>query len=383
MRRFSPHNRHSTHPWSELTQSRKARQYNQFQAAMNCYRYLISALFLTCSLPAAIEVERVFGPETPTGPYKHPACITELHNGDLYLVFYGGKGEYANDTSVFGSRKKKGSPQWSQPRVIAHDPFRSVGNGVIWEAPDRTLWLFYVVRFGDTWSKSRIAAKISSDSGETWSDSSLIALDEGMMVRGRPIVLSNGDYLLPVYHEVGDDRESVGAGSTSLFLRYQTKTKEWTPTGRIRSAKGNIQPAAVEVSPGRLIAYCRRGGGYGPATDGWLVRAESNDYGQTWSEGADSKFPNPNAAVDFLKLRNGRLLLVYNDSMTQRTPLTVAVSTDQDKSYPHRKNIADGPGDFAYPVAIQTSDGKIHVVYTSDRRSTIRHAVFEEQDIVK
>ncbi|MBL8232200.1 MAG: exo-alpha-sialidase [Bryobacterales bacterium] len=342
---------------------------------------------LLCAIAAlahgAIDTERIFGPEVPTGPYKHPASITELHNGDLYLVYYGGKGEYANDTSVFGSRKKKGAAKWSEPRVIAHDPFRSVGNGVIWEAPDRTLWLFYVVRFGDTWSKSRIAAKISKDSGETWSDSSLIALEEGMMVRGRPIVLSNGDYLLPIYHEVGEDRESVGAGSTSSFLRYQPKTMEWVPTGRIRSRKGNIQPAPAEVSPGRLIAYCRRGGDYEATTEGWMVRAESSDYGQTWSEGVDSKFQNPNAGVDFLKLRNGHLLLVYNDSMTKRTPLTVAISTDQDKSYPHRKNIADGPGDFAYPTAIQTSDGKIHIIYTSDRRSVIRHAIFTEEDILR
>ena len=42
-----------------------------------------------------IQVERIFGPEIPTGPYKHPACFTELKNGDMYLVYYGGKGEYA------------------------------------------------------------------------------------------------------------------------------------------------------------------------------------------------------------------------------------------------------------------------------------------------
>jgi hypothetical protein len=35
--------------------------------------------------PADIETERIFGPETPTGPYKHPASITELANGDLAL----------------------------------------------------------------------------------------------------------------------------------------------------------------------------------------------------------------------------------------------------------------------------------------------------------
>lgn len=344
---------------------------------------MLFLLLLATTLGAAgVETERIFGPETPTGPYKHPACMTELKNGDLFLVFYGGKGEYANDTSVFGSRKSKGSSQWSRPKVLAHDPFRSVGNGVIWQDPEGVVWLFYVVRFGDTWSNSRIAAKISQDNGETWSDSSLITLDEGMMVRGRPIVLSNGDYLLPIYREMGADREIVGPDSTSLFLRYNRKQRTWKPTGHIRSRIGNIQPAAVEVAPGQLIAYCRRGGGYGATTDGWLVRAESHDFGETWTEGKDAKFPNPNAAADFIRLANGHLLLVFNDSMTKRTPLAVAISTDNDRSWPIKINIADGPGDFAYPVAFQSADGRIHVVYTSDRRSTIRHAVFDESAII-
>lgn len=343
----------------------------------------LALLFALSAAAADIHTEMVFGPETPTGPYKHPASITELLNGDLYLVYYGGKGEYANDTAVYGTRKRQGESWWSSPVVIAHDPFRSAGNGVIWQAPDGALWLFYVIRFGDTWSKSRIAAKLSHDYGETWSDPSLIAMREGMMVRGRPITLASGDYLLPVYHETGEDREMVGPDSVSMFLRYSPKTRQWTELGSIRSAKGNIQPAPVEIAPGHLIAYCRRGGGYGPVTDGYIVRAESRDGGMTWSEGKDTPFPNPNAAVDFIQLKNGHLLLVYNDSMSRRTPLTVAVSTDGDKSYPHRRNIAEGANDFAYPVAIQTSDGRIHIIYTSDRRSTIRHAVFDESAILE
>src|SRR5258706_16325168 len=110
--------------------------------------FAIVALLLA-ALP--IQVERIFGPEVPTGPYKHPACLTELQNGDLFLVYYGGKGEYANDTAVYGSRRKKGEATWSRPVLLAQDPFRSVGNGVIWQAPDGVVWLFYVVRFGDTW----------------------------------------------------------------------------------------------------------------------------------------------------------------------------------------------------------------------------------------
>jgi predicted neuraminidase len=329
-----------------------------------------------------LTLTRVFGPEVPTGPYKHPASMTELDNGDLYLVYYGGAGEYATDTGVFGSRLKKGEAKWSDPKQIAHDPFRSVGNGVVWQAPDGVVWLFYVVRFGDTWSTSRVQFKISRDGAETWSDASVLSLEEGTMVRNRPIVLSDRHYLLPVYHETGHDPEKVGADSTSLFLRFEPSKRRWTKTGPIRSAKGNIQPAVVELEASHLIAYCRRGGDYDPKTVGYIVRAESTDGGLTWSEGKDSAFPNPNAAVDFLKLKSGRLLLVFNDSMTRRTPLTAALSDDLDRTWPSRRNIREGEGDFGYPSAFQARDGRIHVVFTSERRTVVNHAVFDEDWII-
>jgi len=337
------------------------------------------ALMLAAGVMAGeFRVERVFGPETPTGPYKHPASISELANGDLYLAYYGGGGEYETDTAVYGARLPQNSTRWTAPRVIAKDPFRSAGNPAVWTAPDGRVWLFYVVRYGKTWSDSRIHVKISADHAETWSDSSILALEAGMMVRGRPIVLANGDYLLPVYHETGHDTEMVGPDSTSLFLRYDVRARTWTETNRIRSRIGNLQPAPAAITGDYLVAYCRRGGGYGPGTPGRLVRSESRDGGRTWSPGTESAFPNPNAAVDFIKLTSGRLLLVYNDSMTGRTPLTAAVSEDNDKSYPIRRNIGEGPGSFAYPVAIQTRDGRIHVIYTSQQRTVIHRAVFDE-----
>lgn len=329
-----------------------------------------------------ITTSQVFGPEIP-GAYKHPASFTELSNGDLYLVYYGGGGEYEEDSKVWGSRLAIGASDWTAPKVIADTPFLSEGNPVVWEAPDKVVWLFYVQRYGDTWSSSRIKAKISRDAAHTWSDSFILAFEQGMMVRSRPIVLNDGDYLLGVYHEKGADRENVTAETTSLFLRYSPSDNTWTQTNRIRSRLGNLQPTPVQVTDDYLVSYSRRGGGYGPTTDGYLVRAESRDGGRTWSEGTDSAFPNPNAATDFIKLANGHLLLVYNDSMTERAPLTAAISTDDDLSYPYRMNIAEGQEPFAYPVALQTRDGLIHVVYTTRDRTTIMHAVFDERVILE
>ena len=64
-------------------------------------------------------------------------------------------------------------------------------------------------------------------------------------------------------------------------------------------------------------------------------------------------------------------------------PLTVAISTDNDKTYPHRRNIVNWKGDSAaYPTAVQTRDGLIHVIFTSQKRTVINHAIFNESEIL-
>ena len=224
-----------------------------------CLVWLCSALAFGQSYN--IETYRVFGVEHP-GPYKHPASITELANGDLYLSYYGGSGEYGNDTAVYGSRLKKGATQWSDPKVIADTPDEGEGNPVVWQAPDGRVWLFYNNRTGQTWSNARVKAKISDDGAETWSDSFVLAYEEGSMVRGQPILLNNGDYLLPLYHETGDDREATASSTCSYFMRYNPRSKVWSETGRIKSSMGNLQAQVVQLTDTYLIAYIRRGGNF-------------------------------------------------------------------------------------------------------------------------
>lgn len=347
-------------------------------------RLILAAMLAPGLLAAANDVvtTKVIGTEFP-GQYKHPASFEELDNGDIYVAYYGGDGEY-EDSKVWGMRLRKGTDTWSTPVVIADTPFLGEGNPAIWQAPDGLVWLFYVQRYGDTWSQARIKAKISRDGAQTWSDSLMVAFEEGMMCRGKPIVLNNGEYLLPIYYETGSDREMTAADTCSMFLRFNPETKKWTESGRIYSDNGNLQPAPVQITDDYLIAYCRRGGNFEPIEEGgYTIRAESRDGGHTWSRGVDTEFLNPNSAVDFIKLQNGHLLLVYNDNMNERTPLTIAISTDNDKTYPHRRNIGEGDNTFAYPVAMQTKDGKIHILYTTNERTQIMHAVFEESAIVR
>jgi predicted neuraminidase len=345
---------------------------------MVCCALLFAASTLAL---AELQVERIFGPETPTGPYKHPSSITELDNGDLLLAYFGGGGEYEMETAVFGARLPAGSNQWTEPVRWAGNPMYSMGNPVIWQAPDRRIWLFFVVRPGATWSTSRIGAKISEDAGGTWSDTFMVTFDEGTMVRSRPIVLQDGHYLLPIYHETGADTEMTAPDTSSLFLLFNPITREWSRSNHVYSRMGNLQPAVAELRDDFLLALCRRGGDYEPGNDGYVIRTESRDGGRTWSPGVETEFPNPNASVELLRLRSGNLLFIYNHSMDQRTPLRAVLSTDGGQTWPRRLDLASGAGSFSYPTAIQTRDGRIHVTFTSDGRRVIRRAIFQEEDL--
>ena len=331
--------------------------------------------------PENIDTYRVFGTEHP-GIYKHPAAVTELANGDLYIAYYGGEGEYDQGTAVYGSRLLEEPIWWSPPQVIADTPFRGDGNPVVWQAPDGVVWLFYNTQYGSSWSEARVKGKISTDGAKTWSDSFMLAFDQGSMVRGKPIVLNNGDYLLPMYDEKGGDREELDASTASFFLRYSPVKKSWTPTNKIHSEIGNLQPQVVQITDDHLICWMRRGGGYGPTYKGFIQKSESHDGGYTWSPAVDTEMVNPNAAIDVVRLPNGHIVLAYNDHPYRRTPLTVAVSTDDGRTFPYKREIAGGDNTFAYPYLIRTKDGKLHIIYTTNERTTIMHAVFNEEAII-
>ena len=50
-------------------------------------------------LDITVDIYRAFGSEHE-GIYKHPAAIEELADDTLYIAYYGGAGEYDQQTAV-------------------------------------------------------------------------------------------------------------------------------------------------------------------------------------------------------------------------------------------------------------------------------------------
>lgn len=331
--------------------------------------FFSAALVMSQKAPFSENFESglIFEPRTAGFDSCHGSTVVELPNGDIMAAWYGGDNERATNVAIYASIRKKGGKTWAKPWIIQDAPDKSEGNPVLWMGPDGKIWFFYVTIQKVTWNEAFIYFRKSGDGGKTWSEPAQMTKKMGWMTRNKLLRLANGDILLPIYNEMLFDSE---------FLISSDGGGTWAWSSIIRSPGTNLQPTVVQLSDGSLLAGMRTGSKNGLM---WWSRSKSN--GHKWSKPYNNEIKNPHSACDMSMLANGHIALVYNDSGTARNPLTVAISTDEGATWPHKRNLEydlANAGSFAYPAIIQSSDGLIHVTYSYNRDS-IKHAAFSEE----
>ncbi len=313
------------------------------------------------------RAELIFAPgSVPGRPSCHASTLVELPDGELLAAWFAGTEEGAADTAEVGARLARGAARWSTPVVLVDTRGKSDGNSVLHVDRQGRVWIFYVTKERERqpqWAQCRIKCRVSGDAGRTFGPERILREELGWMVRNKPLDLANGDLLLPIY----DERDW-----TSRMFISPDDGATWQASAPLVGRGGNIQPTVVQRADGSLLALMRTGSSHHR-----LWRAESRDNGRTWSAPVETPLPNPNSACDMVRLANGHLVLVFNNSEHDRTPLTVALSTDEGRTWPWRRDLETGAGEFSYPAVIQARDGLLHVTYTWQRRS-IKHAAFNE-----
>jgi len=289
----------------------------------------------------------------------HASTIVETSEGEFLAAWFGGSREGASDVAIWMARFSGG--RWSQPANVASEPGVPSWNPVLFRAQDNRIWLFY--KFGPSPSTWTGAYKISSDNGITWSDP--VRLPAGMLgpIKDKPIQLVNGDIV------AGTSVESYQSWS-GWIERSTDDGKTWSKHGPIvipGAPYGLIQPTLVELRPNVLRLFAR-------TRQGFIYKADSPDGGRTWTTASPTPLPNPNSGIDCVRLKDGRILMVYNHSSHGRSPLNVAVSSDGGETWSPLLQLENDPGEFSYPAVIQASNGDVHITYTW-KRERIKHVV--------
>jgi predicted neuraminidase len=330
--------------------------------------------------PDASFIHREFINADSGSGMVHVGSICELPQGRLAAAWYGGSREGAQDVAVFLSVKGSGDV-WSRPQMVVDRVSASrelsryvkkVGNPLLFSDPGGRLWLVYVTIAVGGWSGSSLNITWSNDGGSNWSKSQRLTLSPffniSELVRNRPLPLSSGGFAVPIYHEC------LGYFPEMLWLQSRSKSPDvHFKKSRMTGGNSFIQPSVVVLSPSAARAFyrCR-------SHEKAIGTAITNDTGKNWSELQTLSLPNPDSALDALLLSDQRILLVFNDSTANRENLRLAVSHDQGRHWTRIATLESEPqGEFSYPYMIRTEDGRIHLVYTWDRKR-IAHVVFNE-----
>lgn len=349
----------------------------------------------------------------PLGSENHGSNMMEMPNGDLVCVWFGGDKEGANNVNIVMSRLTPTADRWSEPETISDDPLRADQNPLLFVTPSGEVWLLYASQrsqgHGDPeWEKkiasgemtgihwmqwtSVIRRRISKDNGVTWSETTDLFPTEGSFCRNRMIILSNGDWLLPMYYSKKGGEGLYGSDTSAVQISSDNGAT-WTEV-EIPNSKGRVHPTVVQAVDGELICLMRS------RSADRIYISRSKDLGRHWTNAERTELPNNNASIQARTLLSGVIALVYNNiSLSdksegaiwshKRYPLTIALSEDNGKTWPIMRHIDTGDGfageankdlnrDLAYPCVYQTPDGQIHVSYSFKGRECIKYVAFDE-----
>jgi sialidase-1 len=226
--------------------------------------------------------------------------------------------------------------------------------------------------------------RTSADETATWGEPLPCIPAPGYFVvnNDRVVQLGSGRLVAPAaYHRAKHDGEgwrdeSVDNRGIVLFFLSDDAGKTWRESRDWLAFPGKCpsglqEPGVIERRDGALWGWCR-------TEAGWQYETESHDGGETWSVPRQSRFRSPCAPLSVKRMPGtGHLLAVWNDhsavaahrptdwksSSWGRTPLTLALSRDDGRSWETVGDIETDPArGFCY-TAIHFTDDALLLAY--------------------
>eukprot|EP00191_Tetraselmis_sp_GSL018_P013937 CAMPEP_0177584686 /NCGR_PEP_ID=MMETSP0419_2-20121207/4043_1 /TAXON_ID=582737 /ORGANISM="Tetraselmis sp., Strain GSL018" /LENGTH=507 /DNA_ID=CAMNT_0019074271 /DNA_START=1311 /DNA_END=2833 /DNA_ORIENTATION=- len=354
-------------------------------------------------LPAAVSETLIVPPNGTDAKSHHASTIAEVAPGELLAAWFAGDWEGANNTGIWMARWQDGSG-WGPPwEVVSHVGRGAVWNPVLLQVPRSGETILFFKEGDDplTWAGKLVR---SSDGGHTWSSPE--ALPRGITgpAKNKPVVLSDGTILSPSSEELGPAELREAAGDPSWFVHLEVSGdggRTWRRNGPVRFAGNIIQPSLFVDSKGgvrmlaRMTSNTIKQGDFDEHwhyphhfryNDSMIVLGVADGKGERFHDVRRTALPCPNSGIDAVRLRDGRVLVVYNPTKyTYRGVLAVALSEDDGETWfdvlelercrksDIARNLWTRYPEYSYPAILQASDGLVHITYTYSTRPLKRH----------
>ncbi len=203
--------------------------------------------------------------------------------------------------------------------------------------------------------------RISKDEAQSWSDPVPCITDrQGYFVlnNARVIQLQDGRLLMPV--ALHQTPRGQWANKADLYCYFSDDNGQtWQSSSQVPDTTDIVtqEPGLIEMNDGGVMMYIRTNGGF-------QLLSYSSDGGQTWSHVETSNIPSPLSPATIEKVPStGDWLLVWNNNdgsnpeiKDKRTPLTMAISRDEGKTWKKIKNIHDDSDGWYCYIAIHFVD---------------------------
>jgi sialidase-1 len=307
-------------------------------------------------------------------PRNSEGDIIELKDGRLCLIytrFTGGGDDNAAADLARRTSADRGRSWSSDTIVVRHTGGLNVMSVSLLRLASGKIALFYLRKSSP--EDCRPMMCLSTDETQTWSAPTLCVTDEvGYYVlnNDRAIQLHSGRLVLPVAWHRGPGRPWDSAGVILCYLsddngqtwrRSKDPFQGHAPNGRRLTVQ---EPGVVELKDGRLMMYLR--------TDaGSQYVCHSPDGGQTWSKAEPSPLASPLSPATIKRIPwTGELLCVWNDhsgahpyAAGRRTPLCLATSKDEGKTWSPSRIIEDNPDGWYCYTAIAFLEDQMLLAY--------------------
>lgn len=327
-------------------------------------------------------------PPGANNPRNSEGDFITLKDGRILLAYTHFTGNSSSDHApafLAGRYSSDGGNTWTQDDsvIVPNESGLNIMSVSLLRLQDGRIALFYLRKTSTT--DCIPVVRFSNDEAKTWSNEIECITDKAgyfVLNNNRVIQLKSGRIIMAVaLHTIA---AGVWQNKGALYSYYSDDGgRTWQSGSQVPDTTNIVtqEPGLIELRNGKVLMFIRSSGGV-------QQLSYSADDGISWSHIVPSDITSPLSPASMARIPDtGDLVLVWNNNdgtdesiKNKRTPLTVAISKDEGKTWEHIQNVETAKQGLYCYTAIHFAGKYMLLEYCTGNQSKVANLI--SSDIV-